>query len=79
MAITLSKSLINLMAEENDIFLKIAAGVFAAVEVVLLGLVHQRGVGEFSLPTLPMVIGDCFPVPLDCKMTALKFHRYQNI
>jgi nucleoid DNA-binding protein len=50
---TLTKSaLINLIAEQNDIPRKTAVGVFATLERVLLGSVHPRGVGEFTLPGL---------------------------
>jgi nucleoid DNA-binding protein len=50
---TLTKSaLINLIAEQNDIPRKTAVGVFATLESVLLGSVHPRGVGEFTLPGL---------------------------
>lgn len=50
---TLTKSaLINLIAEQNDIPRKTAVGVFATLENVLLGSVHPRGVGEFTLPGL---------------------------
>ena len=50
---TLTKSaLINLIAEQNDIPRKTAAGVFATLEGVFLGSVHPRGVGEFTLPGL---------------------------
>ncbi len=50
---TLTKSaLINLIAEQNDIPRKTAAGVFATLESVFLGSVHPRGVGEFTLPGL---------------------------
>jgi nucleoid DNA-binding protein len=45
-------ALINLIAEQNDIPRKIAVGVFATLESVLLGSVHPRGVGEFTLPGL---------------------------
>ncbi len=45
-------ALINLIAEQNDIPRKTAAGVFATLESVLLGSVHPRGVGEFTLPGL---------------------------
>jgi hypothetical protein len=46
---SLTKSaLINLVAEQNDIPRKTAAGVFATLENVLLGSVHPRGVGEFT-------------------------------
>jgi nucleoid DNA-binding protein len=45
-------ALINLIAEQNDIPRKTAVGVFATLENVLLGSVHPRGVGEFTLPGL---------------------------
>lgn len=49
----LTKSaLIGLIAEQNDIPRKTAAGVFATLEGVLLGSVHPKGVGEFTLPGL---------------------------
>jgi nucleoid DNA-binding protein len=50
---TLTKAaLINLIAEQNDIPRKTAVGVFSTLESVLLGSVHPRGVGEFTLPGL---------------------------
>jgi hypothetical protein len=50
---TLTKSaLINLLAEENEIPRKTAAGVYATLENLFLGSVHPRGVGEFVLPGL---------------------------
>ena len=50
---TFTKSaLINLIAEQNEIPRKTAVGVFATLESVLLGSVHPRGVGEFTLPGL---------------------------
>jgi nucleoid DNA-binding protein len=50
---TLTKAaLINLIAEQNDIPRKTAAGVYATLESVVLGSVHPRGVGEFTLPGL---------------------------
>lgn len=49
----LSKSgLIRLIAEQNEISRSTAAGVFSTIESVLLGSVHPRGVGEFTLPGL---------------------------
>jgi nucleoid DNA-binding protein len=45
-------ALINLIAKQNDIPRKTAVGVFATLESVLLGSVHPRGVGEFTLPGL---------------------------
>jgi nucleoid DNA-binding protein len=48
---TMTKSaLINLLAEENEIPRKTAAAVYATLEGVMLGSVHPRGVGEFTLP-----------------------------
>ncbi len=50
---TLTKSaLINLIAEQNDIPRKTAIGVFNTLESLMLGSVHPRGVGEFTLPGL---------------------------
>ncbi len=50
---TLTKSaLIALLAEQNEISRKAAAGVFQTLEAVMLGSVHPRGVGEFTLPGL---------------------------
>jgi nucleoid DNA-binding protein len=49
----LTKSaLINLVAEQNDIPRDTAKGVFTTLENVLLGSVHPRGAGEFTLPGL---------------------------
>ena len=49
----LTKSaLIGLIAEQNDIPRKTAAGVFATLEGVMLGSVHPKGVGMFVLPGL---------------------------
>ena len=45
-------ALINLIAEENEIPRKTAAGVYATLENLFLGSVHPRGVGEFALPGL---------------------------
>ncbi len=49
----LTKSaLINLVAEQNDIPRDTAKGVFTTLENALLGSVHPRGAGEFTLPGL---------------------------
>jgi nucleoid DNA-binding protein len=49
----LTKSaLINLVAEQNDISRDTAKGVLATLESALLGSVHPRGAGEFTLPGL---------------------------
>ena len=50
---TLTKSaLITLIAEQNEISRKTAMGVFATLESVMMGSLHPRGVGEFTLPGL---------------------------
>jgi nucleoid DNA-binding protein len=47
----LTKSaLINLIAEENEIPRKTAIGVYSTIENAMLGSVHPRGLGEFTLP-----------------------------
>ena len=49
----LTKSaLINLIAEQNSIPRDTAKGVIATLENALLGSVHPRGAGEFTLPGL---------------------------
>ncbi len=49
----LTKSgLIILIAEQNGISREVAKGVFATLENALLGSVHPRGAGEFTLPGL---------------------------
>lgn len=49
----LTKSaLLSLIAEENEISRKQAAGVFATLENAMLGSVHPNGVGSFVLPGL---------------------------
>jgi nucleoid DNA-binding protein len=49
----LTKSaLISRIAEENELTRSTAAGVFATLESVLLGSVHPKGIGEFTLPGL---------------------------
>lgn len=53
---TLTKSaLIGLIAEQNDIPRATAAGALMTLENVLLGSVHPKGVGEFTLPGLMKV------------------------
>lgn len=50
---TLTKSaLLTLIAEENGLTRKQAGQVFATIENVMLGSVHPKGVGEFTLPGL---------------------------
>jgi nucleoid DNA-binding protein len=52
----LTKSaLIGLIAEENGISRKQAAGAFSTLEGALLGSVHPNGVGQFVLPGLMKV------------------------
>ena len=49
----LTKSaLIGLVAEQNNIPRDTAKGVLATIENALLGSVHPRGAGEFTLPGL---------------------------
>jgi len=49
----LTKSaLINLISEQNGISRDTAKGVFTTLENALLGSVHPRGAGEFTLPGL---------------------------
>jgi nucleoid DNA-binding protein len=50
---TLTKSaLINLISEQNGISRDAAKGVLTSLENALLGSVHRRGAGEFTLPGL---------------------------
>ena len=50
---TLTKSaLINLISEQNDIPRNTAKGILTTLENALLGSVHPRGAGEFTLPGL---------------------------
>lgn len=48
-------ALVGLLAEENAITRAQAAGVLASLESALLGSVHPKGVGEFTLPGLMKV------------------------
>jgi nucleoid DNA-binding protein len=49
----LTKSaLVNLIAEENGVTRDVAKGVLATIENVMMGSIHPRGVGEFTLPGL---------------------------
>jgi len=48
---TLTKSaLVSLIAEANDVPRKVAAGMLATLEGVMMGAVHPKGVGEFTMP-----------------------------
>ena len=50
---TLTKSaLINLISEQNGIPRDMAKGILTTLENALLGSVHPRGAGEFTLPGL---------------------------
>ena len=50
---TLTKSaLINLISEQNGIPRDTAKGILTTIENALLGSVHPRGAGEFTLPGL---------------------------
>jgi nucleoid DNA-binding protein len=50
---TLTKSaLINLIAAQNELPRKTAVAIFSTLEDVILGSVHPRGVGEFTLSGL---------------------------
>jgi nucleoid DNA-binding protein len=47
----LTKSaLVNLIAESNGVTRDVAKGVLATIENVMMGSIHPRGVGEFTLP-----------------------------
>jgi hypothetical protein len=75
-------ALINLIAEQNDIPRKTAVGVFATLESVLLGSVHPRGVGEFTLPGLlkvPSRPGEFHPEPLTEPDLILSHHPARAI
>lgn len=48
---TLTKSaLVGLIAEQNEIPRKTAAGVLASLEAAMLGSIHPNGAGQFILP-----------------------------
>ena len=49
----LTKSaLVNMIAEANDVTRDVAKGVLATIENAMMGSIHPRGVGEFTLPGL---------------------------
>jgi len=49
----LTKSaLVNLIAESNDVTRDVAKGVLATIENAMMGSIHPRGVGEFTMPGL---------------------------
>lgn len=48
---TLSKSaLVNRIAEENGVTRDVAKGALASIENAMMGSIHPRGTGEFTLP-----------------------------
>lgn len=47
----LTKSaLVNLIAEDNGVTREVAKGVLATIEAAMMGSIHPRGVGSFTLP-----------------------------
>jgi nucleoid DNA-binding protein len=47
----LSKSaLVNLIAEQNGVTREVAKGALATIESAMMGSIHPRGAGEFTLP-----------------------------
>ena len=47
----LTKSaLVNLIAENNGLTRDVAKGVLATIETAMMGSIHPRGVGQFTLP-----------------------------
>jgi nucleoid DNA-binding protein len=47
----LTKSaLVNLIADKNGVTRDVARGVLATIEGAMMGSIHPRGVGEFTLP-----------------------------
>ena len=47
----LTKSaLVNLIAENNGVTRDVAKGVLATIETAMMGSIHPRGVGQFTLP-----------------------------
>lgn len=48
---SLSKSaLVNRIAEENGVTRDVAKGALASIENAMMGSIHPRGAGEFTLP-----------------------------
>jgi nucleoid DNA-binding protein len=45
-------ALVNLIAENNGLTKDVARGVLATIETAMIGSIHPRGVGEFTLPGL---------------------------
>jgi nucleoid DNA-binding protein len=43
-------ALVNLIAEQNEVTRDVAKGVLATIEGAMMGSIHPRGVGEFTLP-----------------------------
>ena len=47
----LTKSdLVNLIAEQNTVTREVAKGVLATIETAMMGSIHPRAIGEFTLP-----------------------------
>jgi nucleoid DNA-binding protein len=47
----LTKSaLVAMIAEDNDVTRDVAKGMLATIEGAMMGSIHPRGVGEFTLP-----------------------------
>lgn len=48
---TLTKSaLIGLIAEQNEVSRKVASGMLETLQSTMLGSIHPKGAGEFTLP-----------------------------
>jgi len=45
-------ALVNMIAEANDVTRDVAKGVLATIENAMMGSIHPRGVGEFTMPGL---------------------------
>ena len=45
-------ALVNMIAETNDVTRDVAKGVLATIENAMMGSIHPRGVGEFTMPGL---------------------------
>ena len=43
-------ALVNLIAEDNGVTRDVAKGVLATIENAMMGSIHPRGAGEFTLP-----------------------------
>jgi len=45
-------ALVNMIAEANDVTRDVAKGVLATIENAMMGSIHPRGIGEFTMPGL---------------------------